>query len=114
MKAGKYMNDYLYAKYSEEEWDKPIEVAEDPEYYYRELKDKYLYEHCYVILVEEENRYVLIKNIWRYDSDMKKCRNFNGVLFEVKDIEYVRIKGNEYVRVLNKDNIPKHIIIAAS
>ena len=108
------MPDCLYAKLKNEEWDKPIVVAENPDTYYRKLKDKYLFENCYVILVEEEEQYVLIKNIWKYDDDMKKCRNFNGMLFDVTDIEYVRIKGNEFIKVLDKDIIPKHIIIAAS
>ena len=108
------MPECLYAKHRDEEWDKPIEVAAHPDEYYRKLIDKYLYEYCYVILVEEQDRYVLIKNMWKYDEDIKKCRNFNGILFNVEDIEYIRIKGNEYINMLNKEDIPKHIIIAAS
>ena len=67
---------------------------------------------AYVLMVEEEDAYVLIKNMWKYDdSDMKKCRNFNGDKFTVEDIEYLIVGERDYLNLDDLRDVPKHLVI---
>ena len=56
--------DYFVIRNSdgEDKWDKPIIVAEDIDEYYKRLPDKRLFDIPRVVLVEEAEAYVLIKN----------------------------------------------------
>lgn len=95
-----------------EKWDKPIIEAENPDDYYRAMLDKRIFYTADVILVEEPEQYTLIKNKWKYATNRKKCRDIKGESFNVEDMEYAKIRENEY---LNMDNIeevlPRNIII---
>ena len=56
--------DYFVIRNSDgaDKWDKPIVVATNIEEYYIALPDKRLFDIPRVVLVEEEEVYVLIKN----------------------------------------------------
>ena len=98
----------------DEKWDKPIVVAENIEEYYIALPDKRLFDIPMVVLVEEEEAYVLIKNNWKYDElDMKKCRNVKGHLFVVEDIEYIKVGARDYakIRMVTEADLPSNIVI---
>ena len=108
--------DYFVIRNSdgEDKWDKPIIVAEDIDEYYKRLPDKRLFDIPRVVLVEEAEAYVLIKNNWKYDDlDMKKCRNVKGRLFVVEDIEYLKVGARDYanIRMITDDDIPMNIVI---
>ena len=101
----------------EEKWDKPIVAAADDEavdVYYRKLPDKRLFDMPRVVLIEETERYVVIKNIWKYDDlDMKKCRDMKGRYFDVEDIEFIKVRPFDYSnkRMLVEGDVPSNIII---
>jgi len=101
----------------EDKWDKIIVGANSPEQideYYRRLPDKRLFDIARVVLIEESDSYVVIKNIWKYeDEDIIKCRDLKGRYFEIKDIEFVKVFPRDYVnkRMLQEDDIPSNIII---
>ena len=101
----------------EEKWDKPIVTAKNDEAidgYYRRLPDKRLFDMPRVILIEEAEQYVVIKNIWKYDeSDMKKCRDMKGRYFDVEDIEFVKVGPYDYAnkRMILEGEMPSNIII---
>lgn len=108
--------DYFVIRNSdgEDKWDKPIIVAEDIDEYYKRLPDKRLFDIPRVVLVEEEDAYVLIKNNWKYDDlDMKKCRNVKGRLFVVEDIEYLKVGARDYanIRMVTEEDLPSNIVI---
>ena len=108
--------DYFVIRNSDgdKKWDKPIIVAENIEEYYVALPDKRLFDIPRVVLVEEEEAYVLIKNNWKYDDlDMKKCRNVKGHLFVVEDIEYIKVGARDYakVRMITEEDLPSNIVI---
>ncbi len=108
--------DYFVIRNSDgdEKWDKPIIVAEDIDEYYKRLPDKRLFDIPRVVLVEEEDAYVLIKNNWKYDDlDMKKCRNVKGRLFVVEDIEYLKVGARDYanIRMVTEEDLPSNIVI---
>ena len=108
--------DYFVIRNSDgaDKWDKPIVVATNIEEYYIALPDKRLFDIPRVVLVEEEEAYVLIKNNWKYDdNDLKKCRNVKGHLFVVEDIEYIKVGARDYakIRMVTEDDIPSNIII---
>ena len=68
--------DYFVIRNSdgEDKWDKPIVIATNIDEYYVALPDKRLFDIPRVVLVEEEDAYVLIKNNWKYDdNDMKNA-----------------------------------------
>ena len=98
----------------EKKWDKPIVVSNNIEDYYKALPDKRLYDIPMVVLIEEKDAYVLVKNNWKYDEeDMKKCRNVKGKLFVVEDIEYIKVGARDYVnrRMIAEEDIPTNIVI---
>ena len=108
--------DYFVIRNSDgdEKWDKPIIIAEDIDEYYKRLPDKRLFDIPRVVLVEEEDAYVLIKNNWKYDDlDMKKCRNVKGRLFVVEDIEYLKVGARDYanIRMVTEEDLPSNIVI---
>lgn len=91
---------------------KPIIIAEDIDEFYRSLVDKRLFNHAYVLMIEREDTYILIKNMWKYDdSDMKKCRNLNGDIFTVEDIEYLIVGERDYLQQSDLSDVPKHLVI---
>lgn len=97
---------------ADDKWDKPIVVAKSIDNYYRKISDKRIFQYANVILVEEENEYILIKNLWKYDTDFTKCRNLLGREFNVRDIEFIKIRQGDYHDVVNiEEELPKHIII---
>lgn len=98
---------------NEKKWDKPVVVPDSIENYYKILPDKRLFDMAKVVLVEEEDRYVLIKNIWKYTKDMKMCRNLSGRLFNVEDIEFIKVRARDFVCKydIQKEDIPQNIII---
>ncbi len=100
----------------EEKWDKPIVAASDEavDAYYRKLPDKRLFDIPRVILIEEAEQYVVIKNIWKYDDmSMKKCRDLKGRYFDVEDIEFIKVRPYDYAkkRMLMEGDVPSNIII---
>ncbi len=101
----------------EEKWDKPIVAAASDEavdVYYRKLPDKRLFDMPRVILIEEAEQYVVIKNIWKYDDmSMKKCRDMKGRYFDVEDIEFIKVRPYDYAkkRMLMEGDVPSNIII---
>ncbi len=97
-----------------EKWDKPIVNTDKTEDYYKVLPDKRLFDMARVILIEEDDAYVIIKNIWKYDeNDLRKCRKLNGELFNVEDIEFVKVGARDYTgrRMVVEGDIPSNIII---
>ena len=93
-------------------WNKPVVVPDNIDTYYRRLVDKRLFDMAYVLMVEEEDAYVLIKNMWKYDdSDMKICRNFNGDKFTVEDIEFLIVGERDYLNLDDLRDVPKHLVI---
>ena len=97
-----------------EKWDKPIVNTDKTEDYYKVLPDKRLFDMARVILIEEDDAYVIIKNIWKYDeNDLRKCRKLNGELFNVEDIEFVKVGARDYtgMRMAVEGDIPSNIII---
>lgn len=96
----------------DEKWDKPIIEAKNPSDYYKAMLDKRIFYTADVILVEEPEQYTLIKNKWKYDTDRKKCRDFQGESFNVEDIEYIKVRENEYLSIDNiEELLPRNIII---
>lgn len=96
----------------DEKWDKPIIEAKNPDDYYRAMLDKRIFRTADVILVEELDQYTLIKNKWKYAADRKKCRDFKGESFNVEDMEYIKVRENEYLNVDNIEEVlPRNIII---
>jgi hypothetical protein len=94
------------------EWDKLIVVAKSIDKYYRKIFDKRIYDCANVILMEEDKQYVLIKNIWKYGNNYRKCKNLLGEEFDIEDIKFMRIRPGDYRNVVNiKDELPKNIII---
>ena len=95
-----------------EKWDKPIIEATNPRDYYKAMIDKRIYENADVLLIEEAEQYTLLKNKWKYDTDKKKCRDFLGESFNVEDMEYIKIRENDYLNISDiEDVLPKNIII---
>lgn len=107
--------DYFVIRNSdgEEKWDKPVLVTDKIDDYYRALPDKRLFDMARVVLIESKDAYIVIKNIWKYDEDMKKCRNLDGELFSVEDIEYIKVGARDYARkrIIMEEDIPSNIII---
>ena len=108
--------DYFVIRNSDgaDKWDKPVIVADNIEDYYKMLPDKRLYDLPAVVLVEEDEAYVLIKNNWKFDdNDMKKCRNVKGHLFNVEDIEYLKVGARDYaqIRMVTEEDLPRNIIV---
>lgn len=105
------MSDFIIRN-GDDKWDKPIVVADNVDDYYRKLKDKRLFNIPYVVMIEETDNYILIKNSWKYDDkNMMLCRDLNGSLFNVLDIEYVKVKESYYLKFAQIEDINRHIII---
>lgn len=97
-----------------EKWDKPIVNTHRADDYYRAMPDKRLFDLARVVLVEEDDAYVVIKNIWKFDeNDIRKCRKLDGEFFEIKDIEFVKVGARDYARkrMIVEGDLPSNIII---
>lgn len=101
----------------EDKWDKPVVAATDEETvdaYYRRMPDKRLFDMPRVILIEEDEHYVVIKNIWKYDEmNLKKCRDMKGKYFDVEEIEFIKVGPYDYAskRMILEEELPSNIII---
>ncbi len=68
------------------------------------LSSEEIYQNVNVAVLETDDKYYVIKNKWKYCQDITKCRDIKGKTFELTDLDFVRVKANEYLH----DNVYAH------